>query len=70
MKGKGDNWTNGKFGKLDQCKIRISGVLSAERLPYINVLDIETEPRMGDGKNWTNGKFTSPVFRVQKGHHT
>ena len=50
-KGEGDNRTNGKFGKLNQWKICISGFLSAERSPHINVLNVEIEPRMGDREN-------------------
>ena len=50
-KGKGDNQTNGKFRKLNQWKIHISGFLSAERSPHINVLNFETEPKMGDMEN-------------------
>ena len=50
-KGEGDNRTNGKFGKLNQWKNCISGFLSAERSPRINVLNVETEPRMGDREN-------------------
>ena len=50
-KGEGDNRTNRKFGKLNQWKICISGFLSAERSPHINVLNVEMEPRMGDGEN-------------------
>ena len=69
-KGEGDNWTNGKFGKLNQLKIHISIFLSTERSLHINVLNIETEPRMDDGENWIIWKFTSLVFWVQKGHHT
>ena len=68
--GDGENWTNGKFGKLNKWKICISGFLSAERSPCINVLMHEMEARMGDigklepkengdGKNWINGKFAS-----------
>ena len=47
----GDNRTNRKFRKLNQWKIHISGFLSAERSPHINVLNIEMEPRMGDREN-------------------
>ena len=36
-KGEGDNQTNGKFKKLNQWKICISGFLHAERSPHINV---------------------------------
>ena len=50
-KGEGDNQTNGKFGKLNQWKICISGFLSAERSPHINALNVEMEPRMGDREN-------------------
>ena len=49
--GEGDNQTNGKFEKLNQWKICISGSLSAERSPHKNVLNIEMEPRMGDREN-------------------
>ena len=45
--GEGNNRKNGKFGKLNQWKICISGFLSAERSPHINVLNIEMEPRIG-----------------------
>ena len=41
--GKGDNRTNGKFGKLNQWKICISGFLSTERSPHINVLNVEMD---------------------------
>ena len=50
-KGEGDNQTNGKFGKLNQWKIHIYVVLSTERSPHINVLNVEMEPRMGDREN-------------------
>ena len=49
--GEGDNQTNGKFEKLKQWKICISGFLSAERSPHINVLNVEMEPRMCDREN-------------------
>ena len=49
--GEGDNQTNGKFKKLNQWKICISGFLSAERSPHINVLNVEMEPRMGEKEN-------------------
>ena len=69
-KGEGDNQTNGKFGKLNKWKICISGFFNVERSLHINVLNVETEPRMSDRENWTNGKFTSLVLWVHKGHHT
>ena len=50
-KDEGDNQTNGKFGKLNQWKIHISGFLRAERSPHINVLNVEMEIRMGDREN-------------------
>ena len=53
-KGEGDNQTNGKFGKLNQWKICISGFLSAERSPHINVLNVEMEPKMGDRFSFLN----------------
>ena len=62
--GDGENWTNRKFGKLNQWKIHISPVfwvkcrkVTMHKCPHINVLNVETKPRMGDGENWTNGKF-------------
>ena len=31
--------------------------MSMHKCPRINVLNVETEPRMGEGDNQTNGKF-------------
>ena len=48
-----ENWTNGKFSSLDSKYRKVT----THNYPYINVLNVEMEPRIGDGENWTNEKF-------------
>ena len=62
--GDGENWTNRKFGKLISRKLASWPVFQVKcrkvtmhKCSYLNVLNIETEPRMGDMENWTNRKF-------------
>ena len=72
--GDGENWTNEKFGKLNQWKICFTGFLSAERSPHINVLTLKwklgwvtgkTEPKK-NSEHWINRKFASLDSKCRK----
>ena len=39
------------MGKTEPMENSHLQILSTERSPHINVLNVETEPRMGDGEN-------------------
>ena len=50
------NWINGKFASRPVFRVKCRKV-TIHKCPRINVLNVETKPRMGDGEKWTNGKF-------------